>query len=115
MKTIIAGSRTGVYHKDIEEAVANCGWEVTEVIEGGALGADLLGNSWAHFNRIPCTKMKADWDKYGKSAGYRRNIDMANVAEALIAVRVGGEDSKGTTHMIEIARDKGLRVYVLEK
>jgi len=59
--------------------------------------------------------MPAEWDKYGKSAGYRRNQDMANVAEALIAIRVGGESSKGTTHMIKIAEAKGLRVHVLEK
>ena len=59
--------------------------------------------------------MPAEWDKYGKSAGYRRNQDMANVAEALIAIRVGGEASKGTTHMINIAKAKNLQIYVLEK
>lgn len=115
MKTIIAGSRKGVDYADIELAVANCGWKITEVIEGGAQGADNLGRSWAWNNGLPCTTMPAEWDKYGKSAGYRRNVEMSNVAEALIAIRVGGESSKGTTHMINIAKEKGLRVYVLEK
>lgn len=115
MITIIAGSRTGVHYTDIVQAVANCGWKLTEVIEGGARGADALGKSWAQFNNIPCTGMPANWDKYGKSAGYQRNVDMANVAEALIAIRVGGEASKGTTHMINIAKEKRLKVYVLEK
>jgi len=92
LRTIIAGSRDGVTYSDIKDATAACGWEITEVIEGGARGADA----------------------YGKSAGYRRNQDMADVAEALIAIRVGGEASKGTTHMIKIAEAKGLRVHVLE-
>jgi hypothetical protein len=43
MKTIIAGSRDGVTYSDIKEAVASCGWEITEVIEGGARGADAYG------------------------------------------------------------------------
>lgn len=115
MKTIIAGSRTGVSYMDIRSAVINCGWKITEVIEGGAQGADNLGRSWARNNGVPCTTMPADWKKYGKSAGYRRNVDMANAAEALIAIRVGGEASKGTTHMINIAKEKELRVYILEK
>lgn len=85
------------------------------MIEGGARGADAYGKIWAKNNKVPCTSMPAEWDKYGKSAGYRRNQDMANVAEALIAIRIGGGASKGTTHMINIANAKGLRVYVLEK
>ncbi len=115
MKTIIAGSRDGVTYSDIKQAVVDCGWEITEVIEGGARGADAYGKIWAKNNKVPCTSMPAEWDKYGKSAGYRRNQDMANVAEALVAIRVGGEASKGTTHMIKIAEAKGLRIYVLEK
>lgn len=114
MKTIIAGSRDGVAYSDIKDAIAACGWEITEVIEGGARGADAYGKIWAKNNKVPYTSMPAEWDKYGKSAGYRRNQDMANVAEALIAIRVGGEASKGTTHMINIANAKGLHVYVLE-
>ena len=114
MKTIIAGSREGVLYSDVKEAVAACGWDITEVIEGGARGADAYGKIWAKNNKVPCTSMPADWDKYGKSAGYRRNQDMADVAEALIAIRVGGEASRGTTHMINIAKTKNLRIYVLE-
>ena len=112
MKTIIAGSREGVSYSHIKDAVAACGWSITEVIEGGARGADRLGRQWAIDNDIPYVTMNADWFQYGKSAGYRRNMDMAEVAEALIAIRVNM--SKGTTHMINIARDKGLRIYVVE-
>ena len=54
--------------------------------------------------------MEADWETYGKSAGYRRNVDMAESADALVALWDGV--SNGTKHMINIARQKGLRVHV---
>ena len=48
------------------------------IIEGGAKGADLLGKRFAKYNNIECKEYKADWNKYGKSAGYRRNAEMVN-------------------------------------
>ena len=53
----------------------------------------------------------ADWDKYGKSAGYRRNKEMAEVADACICFWDG--QSKGTKHMIDIATDMGLKVKIV--
>ena len=65
---------------------------------------------WAATFSIPCEKYPADWDKYGKSAGYRRNEQMADNADSLIALWDGR--SRGTKHMIDIAHRKGLKVYV---
>ena len=53
----------------------------------------------------------SNWAELGKSAGYTRNAEMAEYAEALIAIHKGG--SKGTQHMINLARGKGLRIFVL--
>jgi len=39
---------------------------------------------------------------------------MAQVAEALIAVRIGGPKSRGTSDMIWRAKQKGLRLFVLD-
>ena len=44
----------------------------------------------------------ADWNTYGKSAGFVRNIEMAENATALIAFWDG--KSSGTKHMIETAK-----------
>lgn len=54
--------------------------------------------------------MPADWDLYGKSAGFKRNVQMAKYADALVAFWDGV--SSGTKHMIETAQKMGLDVRV---
>lgn len=110
MKTIIAGSRTIKDINCVFRAVADSDFDVTCVVSGGAKGVDLLGEDYAMFFELPIHRFNADWDKYGKSAGYIRNKEMAEHADALIAIWDG--KSKGTKHMIDIATKKGLKVYV---
>ncbi len=110
MKTIIAGSRSCKNRLILLTALHRCGWTPTAVVSGAAPGADRLGERWAAAMNIPCFRFPADWDRYGKAAGYIRNETMAANAEALIALWDGR--SPGTKHMIDIARKKGLKVYV---
>lgn len=110
MRTIIAGSRGYTDPYIIYRAIALCGWKPTVVLSGTARGADRLGEIWAQQNGIICERYPADWDTYGKSAGYRRNGIMADNAEALLALWDGR--SRGTGHMINIASRKGLTVHV---
>lgn len=110
MITIIAGSREGVTYEDIDAAVKECGWEITRVISGTARGADTLGEVWARFNNIPVSLYPANWQAHDKKAGYIRNTQMAEAADALIAVWDG--QSPGTKQMIKIATDRKLKVSV---
>jgi hypothetical protein len=80
------------------------------VVSGTARGVDTLGERWANENNIKVSLWPAQWDIYGKSAGYRRNEQMSNNSDMLIALWDGS--SKGTKHMIDIAKRKGLIVYV---
>jgi len=81
-----------------------------EVVSGAARGADSLGEQWAVENNVSIKRFKADWDVHGKSAGYRRNAEMADYADALIAFWDG--KSKGTSHMINTATSKQLIIDV---
>ena len=110
LRTIIAGSRTlGLYH--LNSASLQFDFPlIGTVISGHARGVDLAGEQWALERGIPVECYPAEWDKYGKSAGYRRNEVMADRAEALVAIWDG--ESRGTGHMIEVAERKGLLVKV---
>jgi hypothetical protein len=85
--------------------------EVT-VISGTAKGADSLGEQYAIEKSFEILKYPADWDRYGKSAGYKRNQQMAEIADGVIAFWDG--ISKGTNHMINIAKEKNIRVIVIK-
>lgn len=85
--------------------------EDVEIVSGGARGADKLGEAWAEHHGYDFTVFPADWDRLGKRAGYLRNQQMAEYATHLVAFWDGV--SKGTAHMIDLARKKGLKVVVV--
>lgn len=110
MRTIIAGSRSITKYSVVRQAIIDSEFEITEVVSGTARGVDKLGERYAKVSGIPIKQFPADWNNYGKSAGYRRNNEMAKYADALIAVWDG--ESKGTASMIELAEKWGLKVFV---
>jgi SLOG family YspA-like protein len=112
MKTIIAGSRTITDPMLVWRAIDHSGFEITEVVSGAAKGVDQIGEVWGLVHFVPVKYFEADWDRYGKSAGAIRNVQMAEYADALIAVWDG--KSPGTKNMIETARKRGLKVFVSE-
>ena len=88
------------------------------IVEGGAKGADKLANRFSHAYHINHLEMKADWNTYGKSAGYKRNIEMADYVKGncdfsvCIAFYLLNGISNGTKHMVEIAKNKNFdKVY----
>jgi len=111
MKTIIAGSRT-VSLQDVLKALEFCPFteRITEVVSGCARGADSYGELIAEENSTPIKRFPANWKKFGKRAGPIRNQEMAEYADALIAVWDGV--SSGTSDMIQRAEKNKLKVYV---
>lgn len=111
MKVIIAGSRDAPAHA-VRRAIEECPWsgEISLVISGTASGADLEGEKWAEEHGIQVERYPAPWRAFGRGAGPVRNKKMAENADALIAVWDGR--SRGTEHMIELAREHGMRVFV---
>ena len=84
---------------------------ISEIVSGTARGADSLGERYARAHNIPVKRFPAQWNTYGKSAGYRRNIEMAIYADACICFQVN--NSRGTEHMINIASSKGLQLITI--
>lgn len=115
-KVIIAGSRGFSNYKLLKE---QCNKYLRDkrkicniiIVSGHARGADLLGEKYAQDEGFSMEIYPAQWDKYGKRAGYRRNEQMAEVADGLIAFWDG--QSKGTKHMIDIMTEKNLPTKVV--
>lgn len=96
--------------KELDEF--HCAHGVNHVIEGGAKGADSLGMLWAIYSDIPFTQVKAEWDLFGKRAGFLRNVKMADMKpDAVLAFTNKDVESKGTHMMLDIANKRGIPVY----
>lgn len=80
------------------------------IVEGGAYGVDALAKLYALQNKLPYTEVKADWDKYGRSAGPRRNQKMAEMSDYCIVFFKG---SRGSASMIAEALKQDVPVYVV--
>ena len=117
IKVIIAGTRDFNDYAFLKKNVdyflqgINPNNEEIEIVSGNARGADKLGERYAKEHNLPVKLFPANWDKYGKQAGYLRNQEMANYADMLIAF--WDEKSKGTKHMIDIAKKQDLTVIVV--
>ena len=117
IKVIIAGTRDFNDYAFLKKNVdyflqgINPNSEEIEIVSGNARGADKLGERYAKEHNLPVKLFPANWDKYGKRAGYLRNQEMANYSDVLIAF--WDEKSKGTKHMIDIAKKQGLTVIVI--
>lgn len=117
MKLIIAGSRSFTNYSQLEYNVAqhiqvyNLLPEQVTIISGGARGADTLGVTYARNRKMQLIIMPADWNYYGKKAGYIRNKEMAMCATHCIVFWDG--ISKGSKHMIDIATQFKLQTKVV--
>jgi len=83
----------------------------SKIVCGMARGADMIGMKYANEYKLPILCCYANWEKYGKAAGYRRNTEMAKRADALVAFWDG--KSPGTKHMIDEARKRNLLVRIV--
>jgi hypothetical protein len=110
VKVIIAGGRDITDYATVAMAMTEAGFAVTEVVSGTAAGVDRLGEEWAQRRGLPIKRFPAPWTEFGKAAGPIRNRQMAEYADALVAVWDG--KSRGTKNMINQARARGLVVHV---
>lgn len=82
------------------------------IVSGTARGADTLGEKYAVEKGIDFVEFPANWDEFGKSAGYRRNAEMADYSDACIVFWDG--KSRGTKHMIDLAEKKSLQLKIIK-
>lgn len=126
LRVIIAGSRDFDDFPKLMDSCTDILSQITEqhndldkirIVSGTARGADRLGEQYAKIAGHGVSRFPADWDTFGRAAGYVRNTQMAKYAIAdrnygvLIAFWDG--KSKGTKHMIDLAEKNGLEVHIV--
>lgn len=82
---------------------------VSQVIEGGARGADRLGKEWAESRAIPIRTFRAKWDEHGRGAGHIRNGQMLAVGKPDAVVAFPG--GRGTADMVRRAEQARVPVF----
>lgn len=113
MKVIIAGSRIIDDKKIVWGALDNTKFDITEIISGGALGVDRLGEEWARSKKIPVKSYRPNYNTDNpKYAPLLRNMEMAKYGDALIAV--WKDQTRGTAHMIKCMTDLKKPIEIIE-
>ena len=112
-RIIVAGSRDFTNYKLMQQKLDHLLQNKSNIciVSGAAKGADKLGERYARDRQLQLKQFFANWNLYGKSAGYKRNEKMAQNADALVAFWDG--KSRGTMHMIDLAKKYNLAVRVV--
>ncbi len=108
MKLLITGSRNYTDYNGLIEAIDELTMRLqiedimdctpTEILHGGAKGADQLAEKYAKMYNIKCTVIRPDYIKYnGTIAPLMRNTELVKKAECTIALYGEGRDGKGGT------------------
>src|SRR5690348_14955119 len=111
MRVLICGDRNWSDFEAVRRVVSTLP-AGTVVIEGEARGADSMARIAAYEAGLDVLRFPAKWDELGRRAGPLRNIQMLQEGAPthVIYFHADLDSSKGTKHMVGIARKAGLPV-----
>lgn len=115
MKAFICGSRDfkdmSFFDKTLFDIFKTRGF-ASQIISGGAYGADTLAIKYAELWEIPCSVILPDWNRWGKYAGFKRNEEMIALSPDLVIAFWDGE-SKGTKNTIGLAKKAKIKTIII--
>lgn len=113
MKVIVCGGRkyndVGNVYIKLDEFHATT--PITELMQGGATGADFIAKTWAEKRGITNHETRADWKNNGRAAGAMRNSVMLKWGPDVVIAFPGGT---GTDDMIRKAIKANVKVVQFE-
>lgn len=110
MRVLVTGGRDYQDVKAVRAALSEIGATVVlpTLVHGAAKGADYLARCVAYYELgWPEEAHPAEWEKWGKSAGFRRNQEMVDSGADLCLAFPGG---RGTMHCVRCAEEAGIPV-----
>ena len=118
MRIIICGGRRWTDDTMIGDALRKLKAKHPDatIVHGGASGADHLAGRAAFSQGFAVERHPAEWDRYGKAAGWKRNQLMLDLGADMVLAFKDGFDASlkrgGTEHMVRIAVDAGIPTWV---
>lgn len=124
MKLVVAGTRpkfVGLHEPEYRSFVRKVltdihnSTPITTILSGCATGPDTYGEEWANDNDIHVEYYPANWEEFGKKAGFIRNADMALACDE--GVLFWNKDSKGTSNMLRCmySRSKPVKIFFVPR
>lgn len=117
-RIVIAGCRDYENYEEAETFINKCIADIKfnntiVIVSGGAKGADKIGELYAKKHGYKTELYPANWIKFGKSAGPKRNKVMAQISDYVICFWDG--KSRGTLSMIKFANlyNKPLKIKMI--
>ena len=106
MKVAVIGSR-GLTVNDLGKYLPE---DTTEIVSGGAKGIDTCARDYAFSHDLKLTEFLPEYSRYGRGAPLKRNLQIIEYAEVVIAFWDG--KSKGTKYVIDNCKKQGVQVDV---
>ena len=123
LRVIVAGTRTFIDQQLLYSTLDSILTDYPEdkykiiIISGCAKGPDSMAIQYAKNHDYELRKFPAEWDKLGKSAGIRRNLQMAQYAADVhhsgLLVAFWDGNSPGTKNMIDVAQRYGIPTEII--
>ena len=111
MKLAIVGSRTfddwELFQIEVDSYREHLSKPVTTIVSGGAKGADRFARRYALLYDLELVEFLPDWDRFGKSAGFRRNRDIVDHCDALMCFFGPQGESRGASNSLHMAQKAG--------
>ena len=111
MKVAVIGSR-GLLVDGLGKYLPD---DTTEIISGGAKGADASAREYALRHGMKLTEYLPEYSRYGRSAPLKRNITIIENADLVLAFWDGA--SRGTKFVIDNCEKRNIpiKIYVFTK
>ena len=112
----VAGNRVGWTYEKVKEtldSIIRFPKDSCCLISGGAEGVDSFAQRYAKENGLQILIIYPDWNKFGKSAGFKRNESIAEKCDILIAFDKESVYGTGTSNTIKWAKKFEKEVIVI--